>query len=176
MPKEILDIPKLGCINLHASLLPKYRGAAPIQWTVLNGDKVTGVSTMYMNEKMDEGDIILQEETEIGENETTGELWDRLKMQGAELLLKTIKEIEKGTAPRTPQGDNFTIAPMLKKELAKIDFAKTAEEIKNKIRGLNPIMGAYAMYNNKKIKFWKAQILDDKVDKNIEPRNSHFGK
>ena len=97
---------------------------------------------MYMNEKMDEGDIILQEETEIGENETTGELWDRLKEQGAELLLKTIKEIEKGTAPRTPQGDNFTIAPMLKKEMAKIDFMQTAEEIKNKVRGLNPIMGA----------------------------------
>jgi len=120
--------------------------------------------------------LILQEETEIGENETTGELWDRLKEQGAELLLKTIKEIEKGTAPRTPQGDNFTIAPMLKKEMAKIDFMQTAEEIKNKVRGLNPIMGAYSMYNSKKVKFWKVEILDDKIDENIEPRNSNFSR
>lgn len=88
LPKEILEIPELGCINLHASLLPKYRGAAPIQWAVLNGDKVTGVSTMYMNDKMDEGDIIFQEKTEIGENETTGELWDRLKERRSRLTCK----------------------------------------------------------------------------------------
>jgi len=125
---------------------------------------------MYMNEKMDEGDIILQEETEIGENETTGELWDRLKEQGAELLLKTIKEIEKGTAPRTPQGDNFTIAPMLKKEMAKIDFMQTAEEIKNLVRGLNPIMGAYSMLQGKKLKVWKVEIqkLENFIKKHQE--------
>lgn len=161
LPKEILDIPSLGCINLHASLLPKYRGAAPIQWAVLNGDKKTGLSTMYMNERMDEGDIIFQEETEIGDYETTGELWDRLEKQGADLLVKTLKEIEKGTAPRTPQGRYFTMAPMLNKEMAKIDFARTSVEIKNKVRGLNPIMGAYGIYNGKKVKFWKVQSLDD---------------
>ena len=90
LPKEILDIPELGCINLHASLLPKYRGAAPIHWAILHGDKTTGVSTMYMNERMDEGDIIFQEKVEIGEYETTGELWERLKVAGAELLVKTL--------------------------------------------------------------------------------------
>lgn len=161
LPKEIIELPKFGCINLHASLLPKYRGAAPIQWAVLNGDKITGVSTMYMNKKMDEGDIIFQEKTEIGEDETTGELWDRLKIEGAELLVKTIKEIEKGTAPRTPQGKYFTMAPMLDKSMAKIDFSSSANYIKNKIRGLNPIMGAYGFYNEKKIKLWKVQVLDD---------------
>lgn len=161
LPKEILDIPNKGCINLHASLLPKYRGAAPIQWAVLNGDKQTGVSTMYMNERMDEGDIIFQEKTEIGDYETTGELWDRLKEQGADLLIKTLIEIEKGTAPRTPQGRYFTMAPMLNKEMSKIDFTRTSVEIKNKVRGLNPIMGAYGIYNEKKVKFWKVQSLDD---------------
>lgn len=159
LPKEILDIPKKGCINLHASLLPKYRGAAPIQWSILNGDKVTGLSTMYMNEKMDEGDIILKEETEIGEYETTGELWNRLAITGSKLLVETVKQIEKGIAPRIKQGDNFTIAPMLDKSMAKIDFSKNAIEIKNLIRGLDPIMGAYVMYKEKKIKFWKAQVM-----------------
>lgn len=172
LPKEILDIPHLGCINLHASLLPKYRGAAPIQWAILNGDKVTGNSTMYMNERMDEGDIIFQEKTEIGEYETTGELWDRLKISGAELLVKTVKEIERGTAPRTPQGEYFTIAPMLNKEMAKIDFMQPATKIKNKVCGLNPIMGAYANLNNKKIKFWKIEVLDDECANQIVNKNS----
>ena len=172
LPKEILDIPHLGCINLHASLLPKYRGAAPIQWAVLNGDKITGNSTMYMNERMDEGDIIFQEKTEIGEYETTGELWDRLKIYGAELLVKTVKEIEKGTAPRTPQGKYFTIAPMLNKEMAKIDFMQTATKIKNKVCGLNPIMGAYANLNGKKIKFWKIEVLNDECANQIVNKNS----
>ena len=169
LPKEILDIPKFGCVNLHASLLPKYRGAAPIQWAVLNGDKVTGNSTMYMNEKMDEGDIIFQEKTEIGEYETTGELWDRLKISGAELLVKTVKEIEKGTAPRKEQGKDFTIAPMLNKEIAKIDFSESATSIKNKVCGINPIMGAYAILNDKKIKYWKVQIIEDNSE-NTVPR------
>ena len=146
LPKGILEIPEKGCINLHASLLPKYRGAAPIQWAVLNGDKITGVSTMYMNEKMDEGDIILQEEVQIGEYETTGELWNRLKVIGADLLLKTINEIEKGTAKRIKQGEDFSLAPMLNKQMAKIDFTKSMQEIKNKVCGLNPIMGAYVIY------------------------------
>ena len=162
LPKEILDIPRLGCINLHASLLPKYRGAAPIQWAVLNGDKVTGVSTMYMNEKMDEGDIISQRETQIGEYETTGELWDRLKVIGADLLVETVKKIEDGIAIRTPQGNDFTIAPMIDKSIAKIDFEMSAKEINNKVCGLNPIMGAYAIYGEKKIKFWKVQVINKK--------------
>lgn len=159
LPKEILDIPKLGCINVHGSLLPKYRGAAPIQWAVLNGDKITGITTMYMDVGMDTGDMILKEEVEIGEDETTGELWDRLSEIGGKLLVDTLKRVEAGTAPREKQGEAFTLAPMLNKEMAKIDWEnKTAEEIKNLVRGLNPIMGAYTYLNGKKIKFWKVDL------------------
>ena len=107
LPKEILDIPKYGCVNVHGSLLPKYRGAAPIQWAVLNGDKVTGVTTMFMDAGMDTGDMILKKEVTIGDNETTGELWDRLSKIGGELLVETVKKIKEGTAPREKQGDSF---------------------------------------------------------------------
>ena len=159
LPKEILDIPRLGCINVHGSLLPKYRGAAPIQWAVLNGDKTTGITTMYMDVGMDTGDMILKEEVDIGEDETTGELWDRLSKIGGKLLVETLKRIEEGTAPREKQGEDFSIAPMLNKEMAKIDWEnKTAKEIKNLVRGLNPIMGAYTFLNRKKLKFWKVDI------------------
>ncbi len=159
LPKEILEIPKLGCINVHASLLPQYRGAAPIQWAVLNGDKTTGITTMYMDEGMDTGDMILKEKVTIGEDETTGELWDRLSKLGGELLVKTLKDIENGTATRTKQEGEFSMAPMLNKEMAKINWEEqTAEQIKNLVRGLNPIMGAYTFLNGKKIKFWKVDI------------------
>ena len=162
LPKEILDIPKLGCINVHGSLLPKYRGAAPIQWAVLNGDKKTGITTMYMDVGMDTGDMILKQEVEIGENETTGELWDRLSKIGGKLLVETLKQIENGTAPREKQGEDFSVAPMLNKEMAKIDWEnKTAQEIKNLVRGLNPIMGAYTFLNGSKIKFWKVDIANN---------------
>jgi len=161
LPKDILDIPKKGSINVHGSLLPKYRGAAPIQWAVINGEKTTGITTMYMDEGMDTGDIILKKEVEIGEDETTGELWERLSNIGGELLVETVKRIEEGTAPRTKQGPDFTMAPMLNKEMAKIDWEnKTAKEIKNLIRGLDPIMGAYTLLNDKKLKIWKADTLE----------------
>lgn len=160
LPKEILEIPKKGCVNVHGSLLPKYRGAAPIQWAVLNGEKTTGITTMYMDTGMDTGDIILKQKVEIGENETTGELWGRLAKIGGELLVKTLNLIENDNAPRIRQGEEFTIAPMLDKEIAKINWKKnTAQEIKNLVRGLNPIMGAYSILENKKIKFWKIDIL-----------------
>ena len=172
LPKEILEIPKLGCINVHASLLPKYRGAAPIQWAILNGDKTTGVTTMYMDEGMDTGDMILKKEVEIADNETTGELWDRLSKIGGELLVETLEQIQSGTAPREKQGEDFTVAPMLNKEMAKIDWDnKSATEIKNLIRGLNPIMGAYSYLNGKKLKFWKVDIansLNIIVDNDID--------
>lgn len=162
LPQELLDIPKYGCVNVHGSLLPEYRGAAPIQWAVLNGDKKTGVTTMFMNAGMDTGDMILKEEVEIGEDETTGELWDRLKTIGANLLIKTVKEIENGTATRTKQPEEGTMAPMLSKEMAKIDWEnKTANDIKNLVRGLNPIMGAYTFLDGKKLKFWKVQTLTE---------------
>ena len=162
IPKEILEIPKYGCINVHGSLLPKYRGAAPIQWAVINGDKETGITTMYMNEGMDTGDMILKESVTIGENETTGELWDRLSKVGAELLVKTLKLIENGDTSREKQGDEYTLAPMLKKEMARIDWQNSsANQIKNLIRGLNPIMGAYSLLNGKKIKFWRAEVITE---------------
>lgn len=161
LPKEILDIPSKGCINLHGSLLPKYRGAAPIQWAVLNGDKVTGVTTMYMDVGMDTGDMILKEEVEIPEDETTGELWEKLSVIGAKLLVKTLKQVENGEAPRIPQGDDFSVAPMLNKEMSKINWnEKTARKIKNLVRALNPIMGTYSFINDKKIKFWKVDISE----------------
>mgnify|MGYP005787408539 FL=1 len=151
LPKDLLDIPKYGCVNVHGSLLPKYRGAAPIQWAVLNGDKTTGITTMYMNEGMDTGDMILKEEVEIGEEETTGELWNRLSQVGAKLLVETLKLIESENAAREKQGEDFTLAPMLNKEMAKIDWEnKSADEIKNLVRGLNPIMGAYSFIDGKK--------------------------
>lgn len=160
IPKEILEIPKYGCVNLHPSLLPQYRGSAPIQWAILNGDKETGVTTMYLDEGMDSGDIILQTKTLIDKDETSGELWDRLSKIGAELLVETLEKIENKTAPRIKQPKEFTLAPMLEKSQAKIDWeSKTAQEIKNLVRGLNPIMGAYSVLNEKKIKFWKVDKL-----------------
>lgn len=176
LPQELLRIPKYGCINVHGSLLPQYRGAAPIQWAVLNGDSKTGVTTMFMDVGMDTGDMILKKETEIGKDETTGELWDRLKVIGAELLVETVKKIDKVKEKENisfeelkqkvgaeKQGENFTMAPMLSKEMAKIDWENKNEyEIKNLVRGLNPIMGAYTYLNGKKIKFWKVQALSEK--------------
>lgn len=175
LPKQILEIPKFGCINVHASILPKYRGAAPIQWSVLNGDKVTGVTTMYMDVGMDTGDIILKEETNIGEEETTGELWDRLSKIGGKLLIETLHQIEKGIAPRQKQGEKFTMAPMLNKEMAKIDWQnKTAEEIHNLVRGLNPIMGAYTFLNDRKIKLWKVKVKNQKEVLEIFPELEQY--
>lgn len=166
IPKEILDIPRLGCINVHGSLLPKYRGAAPIQWAVLNGDKETGITTMFMDVGMDTGDMINKEVVQIGDDETTGELWDRLSIIGAKLLVKTLEDLENGTYKREKQGDDFTVAPMIKKEMAKIDWEnQTSSEIKNLVRGLNPFMGAFSFLNDKKIKIWKVEKLNDKPEK-----------
>ena len=162
LPQELLDIPRYGCVNVHGSLLPKYRGAAPIQWAVLNGDKKTGITTMFMNAGMDTGDMILKQEVKIGEDETTGELWEKLSKIGAKLLVETVKQIENGTEKREKQPEDGTIAPMLSKEMAKIDWEnKTAMQIKNLVRGLNPIMGAFSYLENKKIKFWKVQVMSD---------------
>ena len=162
LPKEILDIPRLGCINVHASLLPKYRGAAPIQWAVLNGDKTTGVTTMYMDEGMDTGDMILKQEIPIGEDETTGDIWEKLAKIGGSLLVETLKEIENGTAPREKQTGEASMAPMISKDMAKINWSRqSAQDIKNLVRGLNPIMGAYSILEGKKIKFWKVDVATD---------------
>ena len=175
LPKEILEIPKYGCINVHGSLLPKYRGAAPIQWAVLNGDKTTGITTMYMDEGMDTGDMILTEKIEIGEDETTGELWNRLAKIGGRLLCETLEEIESGTVSRIKQQGDFTIAPMLNKEMAKIDWQnKTAQQIHNLVRGLNPIMGAYTFLKGKKIKFWKVKLLNEDMLIDVFPEMEEY--
>lgn len=170
LPKEILDIPQYGCINLHGSILPNYRGAAPIQWAVINGDTKTGVTTIYMNEEMDAGDIILKQEVEIGKDETTGELWNKLSNIGAKLLLETVNKIEQKTAPREEQPKKYTLAPMLNKEMSKINWSTmSSEQIKNLTRGLNPIMGTYATYEGKKIKFWKIDIEEEKLYEKGKP-------
>ena len=139
LPDDLLAVPPLGAINVHGSLLPKYRGAAPIQWSVINGDDITGVTTMYLAHDMDTGDIIYTDETPIGEFETSGELFDRLKVMGAKLLVKTLHDIENGTAPRTPQNhDEATYVTMIDKSICPIDFNAAPRQIIKKIYGLQP--------------------------------------
>ncbi len=158
LPKFVLDYPKYGCINVHASLLPKYRGAGPIQRAIIDGEKVTGVTTMYMSEGLDEGDILLSRATEIAPDETAGELFERLSELGAELLIETIEEIESGRAVRTKQDDALSsYAPMLKKEDGDIDWNKTAAEIVNLVRGTNPWPMAYTRYEGETMKVISAR-------------------
>ena len=169
LPKAVLEVPPLGCVNVHGSLLPKYRGAAPIQWSVINGENVTGITTMYMNEGLDTGDMILKAETQIGENETTGELFDRLSELGAELLVKTIRQIKDGTALREKQNDaEVTFAPMLDKTISNIEWRKTAQEIHNLIRGLNPWPVALTSLGGKAMKIYRTQM--------VVPRNGKAGE
>ncbi len=159
LPKEVLEIPPLGCINVHGSLLPKYRGAAPIQWTVLNGDKVGGVTTMYMGEGLDTGDMIDKYETEVGENETAGELFDRLAVAGANLLLQTLDKLKNGTAQRTAQHEeDATYASMLDKSMCVIDWNKSAQEVHNLVRGLNPWPVALTTLGGKRMKIISTRI------------------
>lgn len=160
LPLELINMPKFGTINLHGSLLPKYRGAAPIQWAVLNGDTETGATIMYINEHLDSGDIILKEKIQIGQYETTGDIWEKVSKVGSKLLINAINLIEEGKAPREKQGDNYTLAPMLNKEMSLIDWNKTSKEINNLVRGLNPIMGAYTILDEKKLKIWKVKIVN----------------
>ena len=161
LPDDLLAVPPLGTINVHGSLLPKYRGAAPIQWAVLNGDEVTGVSTMYLASEMDAGDIIYSAQTRIGEYETSGELYDRLKDMGAELLIKTLRAIEAGTAPRTPQDHSqATFVSMLDKSLSPIDFSKPARSVVKWIYGLQPWPVATAVLGNDTLKIFAAVQTD----------------
>ncbi|MCM1330192.1 MAG: methionyl-tRNA formyltransferase [Ruminococcus sp.] len=163
LPKAILDIPKY-CINVHASLLPKYRGAAPIQRSVLNGEKVTGVTTMLMAEELDAGDILLSRSTEIGENETAAELWDRLSEMGAEMLLETVKAVKADNiTPIKQDGSLSNYAPMITKDMCPIDFSKTAQEVHNHIRGLSSFPCATAVLGDKRLKIFKSELTGDKV-------------
>ena len=160
LPEEILQIPKYGCVNVHASLLPKYRGAGPINWVIINGEKKTGITTMYMDAGLDTGDILLKEEIKIGEDETAGELHDRLMNLGAKILDETIELIEAGKIQPIPQNHNeASYAPMLTKKLGKIDWSKSAEEIKNLIRGTTPWPTSYTTYDGKIMKVWRSSVV-----------------
>jgi len=166
LSKEFLNIPKYGCVNVHVSLLPKYRGAAPINWVIINGEEKTGVSTMFMDEGLDSGDIILQSEFKLDDEITAGELHDWMTLEGSKVLCETLDLIKEGKAPRTPQNhDEFSYAPIMDKNLGHVDFSKTAREIHNLVRGVNPWPSAYTTYMDKKMKVWKTKVLDEKSTK-----------
>lgn len=175
LPKEILEMPKYGCINVHASLLPKYRGAAPIQWAVINGEEVTGVTTMRMDEGLDTGDMILKEEVVLEKEETGGSLFERLARTGADLCVRTLTAIEEGTATYTPQKhEEATHTTMIKKQLGEIDWTKPAQELERLVRGLNPWPSAYTHVNGKTLKIWKTSVLEKETGK--EPGTIEVGK
>ena len=166
LPDEVLAIPGLGSVNVHGSLLPKYRGAAPIQWAVLNGDETSGVTTMYLAHDMDAGDIIYTEETPIGEYETAGELFDRLADMGARLLVRTLRDIEIGTAPRTPQEHKrATYVKQLDKSICPIDWNRTPKEIIKHVCGLNPWPVATMQLGKDTLKVFRAEYTDTVTDK-----------
>ncbi len=162
LPEYILDFPEYGCINVHASLLPKYRGASPINACIINGDKKTGVTIMYMEKGLDTGDMIDKCETDIAEDETVETLHDRLALMGGELLIKVLSDIEKGTATKTPQNnDEFTYAPLIRKSDCKIDYvSKTAHEVDCFVRGLYPFPGAHMIINGELFKVYGVKVLD----------------
>lgn len=168
LSEEILNIPKYGCINVHGSILPQYRGAAPIQWSIINGEEFGGVTTMYMAKGLDSGDMILKAKEKIKPDDTYGSLYDRLSVIGADLLIKTLDLIENGEVKRIPQNDDeATFAPMIKPELEHIDWNGKNTDIVNLIKGLNPQPVAYTMLNDEKLKIWFAETIDG--DYNGEP-------
>jgi methionyl-tRNA formyltransferase len=172
LPQQILNIPTKGTINLHASLLPKYRGAAPIHWAVMNGETHTGCTVFWVTEKMDTGNIINQHSTFIGKNETTGEVYARLKEQGSNLLAQSVKEIVDGTVTSYKQNDEeSTPAPKIFKDDCKVDFNKSALEIHNKIRGLSPLPGAWAELDDLKFNLYKSVIGPSK---SVKPGSLHM--
>lgn len=162
LPQAVLDIPKYGCINVHASLLPKLRGAAPIQWALINGEEKTGVTTMLLDAGIDTGDMLLQEETEISPEDTGGTLHDKLAELGGPLLVRTLLELEKGTlVPQKQKEEESSYVKMLDKALGHLDFSKSAAELERLVRGLNPWPSAYAYLGGKTLKIWKAAVLED---------------
>lgn len=159
LPESILKMPKYGCVNGHASLLPRHRGASPIQWAIVSGDKKTGITTMYMAKGIDTGDMLLKSETEIGEYETAGELHDRLSVMGAELMVKTLDGLREGKITPIPQDDSLsTYAPIITKEMGHLRFDKTAEELFSLIKGFNPWPAAYFMLDGKRVKVFASRV------------------
>lgn len=168
LPKEILEMTPYGCVNVHASLLPSYRGAAPIQWAVINGEKVSGVTTMQMNEGLDTGDMLLKVEIPLDEKETGGSLHDKLAAAGAQLCVETLDALKAGTVTPEKQGNSPTAyAKMLDKHMGKIDWKMSAKEIERLIRGLNPWPSAYTRWNenDKGMKIWEAEVAEGQTDK-----------
>ena len=158
LPKEVLELPKYGCINIHASLLPKYRGAAPINWVILNGETETGVTSMQMGEGLDTGDMLIKKATKIGENETYEELYARLSEMGGEVLAETLEAVENGTLRPEVQDDSLSCySPMIKKEMSALDFSRTAAEVHNTIRGVT----GFTMLDGKRLKVFKSEISDN---------------
>ena len=165
LPKEILEMTPYGCVNVHASLLPKYRGAAPIQWAVIDGEKISGVTTMQMDEGLDTGDMIMKTEIPLEEEETGGSLHDKLAKAGADLCVETLKALENKTATWEKQGETTTeYAKMLDKKTGDIDWKQSAESIERLIRGLNPWPSAYTMWEEKVMKIWKATVSEQNAD------------
>lgn len=165
LPREILELPKYGCVNIHASLLPKYRGAAPIQWVVIDGEKESGITTMMMDVGLDTGDMLERVVVPLAEDETGGSLFDKLSMAGGPLILETLEKLENGTAVRTPQPEaGVTYAGMLDKSLGNIDWTKGAAELERLIRGLNPWPSAYTHYGEKTMKLWAADVLPENFE------------
>lgn len=165
LSKEILDMPKYGCVNIHASLLPKYRGAAPIQWAILDGEKTTGVTIQQMNEGIDTGDILIQEEVELDPKETGESLFDKLAICGADLIVKLLPMIEDGDITKVPQSGEFSYAKMLHKQIGVLDFNDTAKVLERKIRGLNSWPSAYTTFKGKTLKIWDADVVEYKEKK-----------
>lgn len=167
LPKSILDLPPFGCINVHASLLPKYRGSAPIQWAIINGEEKTGITIMHMDVGCDTGDMIMKEEVIIDPKETGGSLHDKLAVCGSELILKALEAIKNGTASREKQKEEeSTYVKMLDKSMGHIDFNRSAIEIERLIRGLNPWPSAYAYLNDKTLKIWDADVIEKEMEGN----------
>lgn len=160
LTKEVLDIPKYGCINLHGSILPMYRGAAPINWAIMNGEKVSGNTTMLMDVGLDTGDMLLKDEVEITDNMTAGELYDILKERGGKLLVNTIEGLVNNTITPEKQSDETFYAKMLNKEMAKIDWSKSAKDINNMIRGLNPWPVAHTLYDGSTMKIFESEVIN----------------
>lgn len=176
LPKEILDMPPLGCVNVHASLLPKYRGAAPIQWAVINGDKVSGVTTMQMGVGLDDGDILQKQEVCLAADETGGSLFDRLAKVGGALCVQTMEALEAGTLTPIPQEEaQATHVGMIKKSMGELDFHRSAVELERLIRGLDPWPSAYTRWGKRTLKVWKAKVWETLPDSVSSPSDTSPG-
>jgi len=162
LPKNVIDYPKFGCVNVHTSLLPKYRGTAPINAAIINGEKITGITTIFMDYGIDTGDMIIKESTEIGENETFGELHDRLAQIGGKVLVETLNQIKNGTAKREkqPQTNDESYVKKMNNDTCEIDWSLSAKEIHDKIRGLSPLPTAFTWLNGKRLKIYKSEVYD----------------